>query len=41
MSKKALIDRLYEIEKRLYYSKHYNYERHQKIVKMITSLESK
>ena len=38
--KKTLLDRLYEREAILFYSKHYNYRKHQAIVKRITVLEN-
>ena len=36
-----LLDRLYKREAALFYSKHYNFRKHQAIVKRIIALESK
>ena len=36
-----LLDRLYKREMILFYSKHYNFRKHQAIVKRITTLENK
>jgi hypothetical protein len=39
MKKLSLLDRLYIREKQAFYSKHYNFRKHQAIVKRITRLE--
>ena len=39
MKKLSLLDRLYIREKQAFYSKHYNYRKHQAIIKRITMLE--
>ena len=37
--KTSLLEKLYQREMILFYSKHYNYRKHQAIVKRITALE--